>query len=99
MVRKLGLEGKVRLKAPEPANTENEDIDFTQAAQVAAAVPTRARALEPTPAAGLLANRVGGALKRTVLADEAAARRAADEREERWGVKHPSRAKLRDLNL
>ena len=46
---------------------------------------------------GLLAARVGGALKRN-LAEEQAHRELLREREERWGANHPSRARLRELN-
>ena len=48
--------------------------------------------------AALLQARVAGALKRNV-AEEKEYRKIIEERKERWGVNHPSRARLRDLNF
>ena len=95
----MGLEGKVRLKAPDSDDTWYPDGQraVARAREEATHLAVGRRAAEAS-ANGLLAARVGGALKRN-LVEEAALRRQAEEREARWGWKHPSRARLRDLNF
>ena len=82
-----------RLKHPEEAKAE------AQAQQVPQLMRSHSlrRRVGEAAGAGLLASRVGGALKRN-LAEEQAHRQMLAEREERWGANHPSRTRLRELN-
>ena len=98
-MRALGPNGNLRLKEPEPVNEvkeAKEEKEEIKVAQLARSKSIRRRAAEAA-GAGLLQLRIGGALKRN-LAEEQAHRRMVAEREERWGVNHPSRARLRALN-
>ena len=83
-----------RLKHPEEAKAE------ARAEQVPRLMRRESigRRVGEAAGAGLLAARVGGALKRNLAEEQAHRRRMDAEREERWGANHPSRARLRELN-